>query len=211
MKAVQILFATSILLSATGASQAALFDRGNGLIYDSALNITWLQDANYAQTSGYDADGKMTWADANAWAGQLVYQGYSDWRLTSVGNTPASGYLATGELGYMFYNNLGNTAGTSILGNVSFTDATPGGGTVSFLNVQSLIYWNAEAHASITASAWAFDTSVGFQGYGNKPNVWYGWAVRDGDVSSVPVPGALWLFGSGLLGLAGLAHRRKAA
>jgi hypothetical protein len=35
-------------------------------------------------------------------------------------------------------------------------------------------------------------------------------AVRDGDVSSVPVPAAVWLFGSGLLGLIGIARRKKA-
>ncbi len=33
----------------------------------------------------------------------------------------------------------------------------------------------------------------------------------NGVVSSVPVPAAVWLFGSGLLGLAGVARRRKAA
>jgi hypothetical protein len=31
----------------TGSAQATLLDRGNGLIYDDVLNITWLQDANY--------------------------------------------------------------------------------------------------------------------------------------------------------------------
>ena len=60
---------------------AALYDRGNGLIYDDVLDITWLQDANYAQTSGYDSDGAMTWNDANNWALNLTYEGYSDWRL----------------------------------------------------------------------------------------------------------------------------------
>ena len=44
----------------SSSSHAALYDRGNGLIYDDVLNITWLQDANYAQTSGYDSDGRMT-------------------------------------------------------------------------------------------------------------------------------------------------------
>ena len=45
----------------TVSAQAALYDRGNGLIYDDVLNITWMQDANYAQTSGYEADGQMAW------------------------------------------------------------------------------------------------------------------------------------------------------
>mgnify|MGYP001458767993 CR=1 FL=1 len=35
----------------------------------------------------------------------------------------------------------------------------------------------------------------------------YSWAVRAGDVSSVPVPAAAWLFGSALAGL--LVARRK--
>jgi len=50
-------------IALSGAAQATLIDRGGGLIYDDVLNITWLQDANYAMTSGYDADGRMNWAD----------------------------------------------------------------------------------------------------------------------------------------------------
>ena len=36
------------------------------MIYDSDLGITWLQDANYAETSGYDADGRMNRNDSMA-------------------------------------------------------------------------------------------------------------------------------------------------
>ena len=71
-------------------TNAALFDRGGGLIYDDVLNITWLQDANYAKTSGYDADGKMTWDNAKNWAANLKYYdsvrdvNFNDWRLPTV-------------------------------------------------------------------------------------------------------------------------------
>ncbi len=36
------------------------------MIYDSDLGITWLQDANYTQASGYDLDGRMNWNDLMA-------------------------------------------------------------------------------------------------------------------------------------------------
>jgi hypothetical protein len=68
------LCAMVLLLGFVGTSNAFLYDRGNGLIYDSDQNITWLQDANYAQTSGYDdslygynTNGVMYWNDAVAW------------------------------------------------------------------------------------------------------------------------------------------------
>ena len=108
-------------------AQAALVDRGGGMLYDTVLNVTWLQDANYAKTSNYDADGRMTWTQANTWANNLNYGGYSSgWRLAR--NTPVNGtqsgwnytYSTNGstdygfnitstfsELSYMYYVNLG--------------------------------------------------------------------------------------------------------
>ena len=41
-------------------AHAALVDRGGGLIYDTTLDITWLQNANVG--------GSMTWAEASSWA-----------------------------------------------------------------------------------------------------------------------------------------------
>ena len=217
-------FVACLFVVVSSSSHAALYDRGNGLIYDDVLNITWMQDANYAQTSGYaaanavgapsnspnsiDADGRMGWSAANTWAAQLEYGGFDDWRLASAGNAPGFGYnVTTGELGHMFYNNLGNTAENSILGNVSFTDATPGGGTESFLNVQSSVYWYGEECAPDTNCAWGFNAELGFQGNDDDDYNYYSWAVRAGDVSTVPVPAAAWLFGSALAGL--LVARRK--
>ncbi|MBN7818511.1 DUF1566 domain-containing protein [Bowmanella yangjiangensis] len=104
--------------------QAGLIDRGNGMLYDDVLDVTWLQDANYAKTSGYSDSGRMGWHQASEWADQLVYGGFDDWRLATVDTTDANcsfslvdhgqtlkhGYGCSGsnnELGYMFYENLG--------------------------------------------------------------------------------------------------------
>ncbi|HRX69609.1 MAG: DUF1566 domain-containing protein [Candidatus Competibacteraceae bacterium] len=45
-------------LGFSGAANALLFDRGNGLIYDDVLDITWLADANLFKTQ-YDADNTV--------------------------------------------------------------------------------------------------------------------------------------------------------
>jgi hypothetical protein len=86
-----------------------LINRGGGMIYDTTANITWLADMNYAYTSGYVAsgvapgsagentiwtDGRMSWAAAKNWADNLVYGGFSDWRLPTV-NPPTLPVAAT--------------------------------------------------------------------------------------------------------------------
>ncbi len=83
---------------ASSFAQAALVDRGGGLIYDTVLNVTWLQDTNYAATAGFStsgSNGQMTWTEAKTWADNLTYFDpirnvtYSDWHLPSV--SPVNG------------------------------------------------------------------------------------------------------------------------
>lgn len=78
-------------LLGSGGAQAELFDRGSGLLYDSVLNVTWLEDASYAKTSGYDADGRMTWDELTT-PGRRIGDhdsvrnyDYTDWRLPTIG------------------------------------------------------------------------------------------------------------------------------
>ncbi len=92
-------------------------------VYDTVADLTWLADSNYAQTSGYDADGLMTWTVANAWAASLDLDGVvgvDGWRLPDTLQPDAScdsqsggigyGYYCTGsEMGNLFYNVLGGT------------------------------------------------------------------------------------------------------
>lgn len=140
MKKSLTLLALAAGLGLSLTAQATLLGRdldGNAATYeayyDDQLDITWLADANYAQTSGYDADGRMNWAAANAWANGLNYYGITGWRLPilapagasyvfSTNGTTSGGYGATGsgwgqptdadgiwsELGWMYYHNLGN-------------------------------------------------------------------------------------------------------
>ena len=175
--------------------------------YDDVADLTWLADANYAQTSGYNTDGLMSWQAANDWAAQLTVGGVSGWRLPTTMQPDATcsiqsgsesyGYNCTNsELGNLFYNALGNSAG-------SLTNTGP------FSNIQSNVYWSATEYAAWAGGAWRLNMSNGFQVKTNKGNGYYGWAVQSGDVSPVPVPAALWLFGSGLLGLIGIARKKK--
>ena len=81
---------------------------------------------------------------------------------------------------------------------------------------QSGIYVSGTEYALDTNSVWEISLSVnrtpGSIGTSLKSYAFFNaWAVHDGDVvSSVPVPAAVWLFGSGLLGLIGMARRKKA-
>ena len=103
------------------------------------------------------------------------------------------------ELGYMFYQNMGGSLFDNLTG-----DQTVDG--VLLTDVQSN-YWSGTEFSS--GFALGFNFFNGLQLIRDKGNLNYGWAVRAGDVSAVPVPAAVWLFGSGLIGLLGLARRKR--
>jgi hypothetical protein len=180
---------------------ATLWDRGEGLIYDDVLDITWLQDANYACTSGYDFplsgdwDCRFIWYGAKQWVDNLVYAGYDDWRLPKADDCYGLNCSGRGdEMGYMFYGNLGGTGFHTThpkYSPVSSSFIDGNNNTVSFLNLQSGSYWYETVYPYYDGDdgemAWTFSFKNGGKGAASKCynpvcGLYYAWPVRDGDV-----------------------------
>ncbi len=192
-------------LGMLSTADAALVSQLGGLaVYDTDLDITWLANAHAGAGSAFDdgistTNGEMTWASANAWAASLTVGGFTDWRLPTSDAT-CLGFNCTGsEMGHLFYNELGGTAGQSILASGDLDLAL-------FTNIQTggAGYWSATEVVLVLPGeriAWGFSFDVGHQGLNDtRLNDMFAWAVRSG---AVPIPAAVWLFGSGLIGLLG--------
>lgn len=223
------------LLALPAISSATLIDRGGGLIYDDILNVTWLQDANYAKTSGYDADGRLTWTQAHAWAANLNYGGYHDWRLPKVlpvgsdwnyswaynGSTDWGYNIASpnSELAFMYYVNLGLTGYYSPTGDIPYDYGVFGNGAwrggekniAPVENLQNDEYWSDTAYGRNPATlAWNFRTYTGLQYGADQTLETYAWAVHDGDVTAsgkTPEPSTAVLLFAAIAGLFA-SHRR---
>lgn len=200
-------------------AQAAFIDAGGGMVYDTELNVTWLKDANYAMTSGYDADGLMNWNAAVAWASSLTVGGVSGWRLptmtTSSGGGPRpneNGQAATGatnanEFGWLWYQ---------LNGGAYITDSTD---ISPFINLPfqdgdwqsgDEWYWTSE---ELGSNAWRMSMNCACWDSGsNKLTAeWHAWAVHDGNVANVPAPSTLLLMATGLAGIGWNQRRLKKA
>ncbi|MCG6938619.1 MAG: DUF1566 domain-containing protein [Gammaproteobacteria bacterium] len=188
-------------------ANAALYDRGGGLIYDDVLKITWLQDANFGAGSVYEdtgTNGLMYWDNAWDWAGALSYfdsvrnTTWDDWRLP-----------ATNDMHHLYFQDGISTATPGPFFNIQSGPSAPGGSLIP--PSEHSYYWSGLNYSVLYINTFTFDTG----------NTWvmddyiplYAWAVRDGDVAEtvVAVPAALWLFSSGLLGLIGLTKRKAHA
>ena len=185
---------------ATATVQAALLGRlpatpggtDYQAYYDTTLNITWLADANLAASNTFGTSG-CDFAYSGTDCGYNVQTGSASTRVYS-------------EMASMFYDTLGNLGWYDTNGNGpqlgwGLTNTGP------FANLQPNGYWSGLGYAPNTGFAWVFNFGNGHQLANRKGNDVYAWAVRPGDV--VPVPAAVWLFGSGLIGLLGVARRKR--
>lgn len=179
--------------------------------YDTILNITWLGDANYAQTSGYGAanvGGLMTWDVANAWTANLNINGYTGWRLPNTApvngmyfneyysgryngasdmgaNISAPGSVYPGstasEMAYMFYNTLGNAGFYDITGTLTGCEA-PNHCLTNTGPFSNLLSQDYWSISYNETRAWYFHFNFGIQSRDLKGAGIYTWVVHSGDV-----------------------------
>lgn len=181
--------------------------------YDTALNITWLADGNYAQTSGYSAansntdkgvenyparasdailpDGRMGWDAANTWAATLNVYGTTGWRLPTmvapgayeIPGVGAFSLSIDSELAHLYYLTLGNFPYSPSGALGSGFNSGP-----FSLSPMTPEYWLDSEDPLNSNSAMGFHFLLG-DGIGiSKDWVASSWAVRSGDVMVAAVP-----------------------
>jgi hypothetical protein len=185
----------------------------------NAYDTTAYSGIHILSTADFRANGLVNWFGAQAYTKYLNtinYAGSNQWALPSAGANPQLGYnQTTGPLGQLYYNELNalaypGTTGTNygILGNGAFYTS----GTVGpFANAQTYGYWSSTEYAPNAYHAWFFSTYQGIQGNPTMDTLMYAWAASPTNLTAVPLPGAVWLFGSGLVGVLGFKRRGNVA
>lgn len=189
------------------------------LLASNTFGLTYGQNYgsdSYGNPSVIQSNGLATWGGAQAWITAMNangYMGYHDWRLPitlqpdvtcdyQFGGVSYGPNCTGSEMGNLFYQELGGTAGLSIL-----TSSDPD--VVLFSNIQPY-YWSDTLYIPGTHFAWVFLMNNGNQGAYDENDVrdhFYAWAVRTGDVAIVPEPGTTMLLALGLVGLVTMRRR----
>lgn len=155
----------------------------------------FLRDGDLSGFSGnIDAVGNMTFTPTNRLAAADGPTGgvIGRWVIDAATAPPSSG--APQGAGDFAWNSFTTASASAVnVGTLNGTACTGSAGTYNCTLVSG---------GNIGTYDWGSISGVGYF------EVWKTELVRVGDAAIVPIPAALWLFGSGLLGLIGIASRR---
>lgn len=220
MKKALALFLIVLIFGVVGTANAALTTIGTAS-YDSDGNGT---PESYNLIYEDDSiDGGLVWLDFvrddASWQDQLDWAAglgsnlivsldptftadidwATGWRLPKVGDSPQVGVnMTTSEFGHLYYESIGNIAYDPTVEIAPFSSIRVG---------LEEGMWTEDEVGNTQGDIWCFGFNVGFQGYNLPGELNNAMAVRPGIVSAVPIPSAVWLLGSGLIGIVGF--RRK--
>jgi hypothetical protein len=215
---VRKLLSVALLVTSPLYGQAALVDRGGGMIYDDVLDVTWLQSTGGTGT-GLGVLGSNVYNCIECFDGTnentFLWNGLETggWRLPKRLD-PTLG-LGPSEISYMFSVNLG-LVGSSVPGGNRVNITTADG--VTIYNVAEDKYWLAERWFPPVGDGegflWTFEIDSSPKlGPIHSNNYGALWWVRDGDVAdllAVPTPGSMGLVLAALGVLFLSAGRRRA-
>jgi len=199
MKRSLIGFSAMLLVFCSSLAQASLIKVADDIYYLEGTNTMW-----YAK-SITDGDPYYKWFVAvNDWANNLVFGGYSDWKLPSVSTSSGTPSGTSGDLGPLYAELMNNTS------NPSTGDYTP------FLGLSESIH-NLYTDSGSPNGVWGYDFKLGNYSEINTSwanTGWSGIAVRYGspDIppTATPEPATMLLMGVGAAGAA-FMRRRKAS
>lgn len=194
------------------------YDGINGLPYSGKYTLS---------ANDFGSGGLVDWWAAQAFVNYLNspsvnYGGSNQWALPTQPDQNSGYNITNSQLGELYYNELNalaypgtNDSNYGILHDGSLMSS---GNAGPFTNVQTFFYWSGTEsmpdpyfNSSSTGPvyAWYLNTMNGGQFIWPKYYPLYAWAVSPGNVGApVPIPGAVWLFGSGL-GFLALKTDRK--
>ncbi len=227
--------ATAFINAVIASSGGGIYNHPN--TFDTPANSGY---HNLSASDFNTTNGTVSWFGARAYVNYLnsiKYGGNFGWRLPDVRDVHAFGTPAydgcnfaysgtdcgynvindTSALAQLYFGELNKKSqfnasgqpqsGYGIFGNNGIQVA--GGVVGPFNNVQSSGYWSDSDYIPANG-AWDFNFSDGNQDGSYKNLQFYAWAITSGQVATVPVPGAVWLFGTGLVGLVSLKRRNQA-